>query len=162
MFPRLRFRDSQDIGTSEVVPKSTELPPQTTRTKPPIPRSRTPSTIIPFATAQTVASFIEIAPGVYHERIIVTQNHQNASRFFGMGATRPKTSSSPTHLTPKQAGGTFFTETAEINGDAFEADNLTFENTAGNTGPGRRRRRPLGPGDLQALPLPRPSGHPLR
>jgi pectinesterase len=37
-------------------------------------------------------------------------------------------------LNAKQAGGTFFTETVEINGDGFEADNLTFENTAGNTG----------------------------
>jgi pectinesterase len=37
-------------------------------------------------------------------------------------------------LNAKQAGGTFFTETVEINGNGFEADNLTFENTAGNTG----------------------------
>jgi pectinesterase len=37
-------------------------------------------------------------------------------------------------LNAKQAGGTFFTETVEINGTGFEADNLTFENTAGNTG----------------------------
>ena len=37
-------------------------------------------------------------------------------------------------LNAKQAGGTFFTETVEINGTGFEADNITFENTAGNTG----------------------------
>ena len=37
-------------------------------------------------------------------------------------------------LNAKQAGGTFFTETVEINGAGFEADNITFENTAGNTG----------------------------
>jgi len=37
-------------------------------------------------------------------------------------------------LNAKQAGGTFFTETVEINGDGFEADNITFENAAGNTG----------------------------
>ena len=49
-------------------------------------------------------------------------------------ANPPPTSSSPTSLNAKQAGGTFFTETVEINGAGFEADNLTFENTAGNTG----------------------------
>jgi pectinesterase len=37
-------------------------------------------------------------------------------------------------LNAKQAGGTFFTHTVEINGTGFEADNITFENTAGNTG----------------------------
>ena len=37
-------------------------------------------------------------------------------------------------LNAKQAGGTFFSETVEINGTGFEADNITFENTAGNTG----------------------------
>ncbi len=37
-------------------------------------------------------------------------------------------------LNAKQAVGTFFTETVEINGQGFEADNITFENTAGNTG----------------------------
>jgi pectinesterase len=37
-------------------------------------------------------------------------------------------------LNARQAGGTFFTETVEINGTGFEADNITFENTARNTG----------------------------
>jgi len=76
--------------------------------------------------------YIEIAPGTYRERVIVTQNHQNIT-FVGMGA-KPEDTVISNSLNAKTAGGTFFTETAEINGDGFEADNITFENTAGNTG----------------------------
>ena len=76
--------------------------------------------------------FIEIAPGVYHERVIVTQNHTNIT-LVGMGKT-PEDVVITNSLNAKQAGGTFFTETVEINGTGFEADNITFENTAGNTG----------------------------
>jgi pectinesterase len=76
--------------------------------------------------------FIEIAPGIYHERVIVTQNHTNIT-LIGMGKS-PEDVVITNSLNAKQAGGTFFTETVEINGDGFEADNLTFENTAGNTG----------------------------
>jgi|HubBroStandDraft_1064217.scaffolds.fasta_scaffold39611_3 pectinesterase len=76
--------------------------------------------------------YIEIAPGVYHERVIVTQNHTNIA-LVGMGKG-PEDVVITNSLNAKQAGGTFFTETVEINGDGFEADNLTFENTAGNTG----------------------------
>ncbi len=76
--------------------------------------------------------FIEIAPGVYHERVIVTQNHTNIT-LVGMGAS-PADVVVTNSLNAKQAGGTFFTETVEVNGAGFEADNLTFENTAGNTG----------------------------
>ena len=76
--------------------------------------------------------YIEIAAGTYHERVIVTQNHQNIT-FVGMGRT-PAETVITNSLNAKAAGGTFFTETAEINGDGFEADNITFENAAGNTG----------------------------
>src|SRR5579863_6662575 len=76
--------------------------------------------------------FIEIAPGEYHERVIVTQNHRNIT-LVGMGKS-PADVVITNSLNAKQAGGTFFTETVEINGDGFEADNLTFENAAGNTG----------------------------
>jgi pectinesterase len=76
--------------------------------------------------------FIEISPGTYKERVIVTQNHQNVT-FIGLGA-KPDDVVITNSLNAKTAGGTFFTETAEINGDGFEADNLTFENAAGNTG----------------------------
>jgi pectinesterase len=76
--------------------------------------------------------YIEIAPGTYHERIIVTQNHNNIT-LIGMGKS-PEDTIITNSMNAKQAGGTFFTETAEINGAGFQADNLTFENTAGNTG----------------------------
>jgi pectinesterase len=76
--------------------------------------------------------FIEIAPGTYHERIIVTQNHPNVT-LLGKGAT-PADVVITNSLNAKQAGGTFFTETVQVNGEGFQADNLTIENTAGNTG----------------------------
>lgn len=76
--------------------------------------------------------YIEIAPGVYHERVIVTQNHSNIT-LIGMGKS-PADVVITNSLNAKQAGGTFFTETVEINGAGFEADNITFENAAGNTG----------------------------
>ena len=59
--------------------------------------------------------FIEIAPGVYHERVIVTQNHTNIT-LVGMGKS-PADVVITNSLNAKQAGGTFFTETVEINGD---------------------------------------------
>jgi len=76
--------------------------------------------------------YIEIAPGVYHERVIVTQNHTNIV-LVGMGKS-PEDVVITNSLNAKQAGGTFFTETVEINGNGFEADNITFENSAGNAG----------------------------
>jgi pectinesterase len=76
--------------------------------------------------------YIEIEPGVYHERVIVTQNHPNIT-FVGMGK-RPEDVVITNSMNAKQAGGTFFTETVRVDAPGFEADNLTFENTAGNTG----------------------------
>jgi len=76
--------------------------------------------------------FIEIAPGTYRERVIVTQNHPNVT-LIGKGSS-PADVVITNSLNARQAGGTFFTETVQVNGDGFQADNLTFENTAGNTG----------------------------
>jgi pectinesterase len=76
--------------------------------------------------------YIEIAPGIYRERVIVTQNHANIT-LLGMGES-PTDVVITNSLNARQAGGTFFTETVEINGTGFEADNITFENAAGNTG----------------------------
>jgi pectinesterase len=76
--------------------------------------------------------FIEIAPGTYHERVTITQNHPNIT-FIGTGKS-PEDVVITNSLNAKTAGGTFFTETVEVNGANFEADNITFENTAGNTG----------------------------
>jgi pectinesterase len=85
----------------------------------------------PFAT-DGGRVFIEIAPGTYHERVIVTQNHNNIT-LIGLGKS-PSDVVITNSLNAKVAGGTFFTETVEINGAGFEADNITFENAAGNTG----------------------------
>ena len=76
--------------------------------------------------------YIEIAPGTYNERVIVTQNHPNIT-LIGKGK-RPEDVVITNSLNAKQAGGTFFTETVEVNGPGFQADNITFENSAGNTG----------------------------
>src|ERR1700761_8713265 len=76
--------------------------------------------------------FIEIEPGTYNERVIITQNHPNIT-FLGRGKS-PEDVVITNSLNAKQAGGTFFTETVEINGTGFQADNITFENSAGNTG----------------------------
>jgi len=75
---------------------------------------------------------IEVAPGTYRERVIVTQNHTNIT-LLGMGKS-PADVVITNSLNARQAGGTFFTETVEVNGQGFEADNITFENAAGNTG----------------------------
>jgi pectinesterase len=76
--------------------------------------------------------FLEIVPGTYHERLNITQNHRNIT-LVGMGRG-PEDVVITNNLNAKQAGGTFFTETVEVNGTGFEADNVTFENSAGNTG----------------------------
>jgi pectinesterase len=76
--------------------------------------------------------YIEIEPGTYSERVIITQNHPNIT-LIGKGKS-PADVVITNSLNAKQAGGTFFTETVEVNGSGFEADNITFENSAGNTG----------------------------
>jgi pectinesterase len=75
---------------------------------------------------------IEIVPGRYHERITVTRNHPNVT-LLGLGRS-PSDVVITNSLNAKQAGGTFLSATTDIEGDGFEADNLTFENSAGNTG----------------------------
>ena len=76
--------------------------------------------------------YISIVPGVYHERINVTQNRPRVT-LLGLG-TSPEDVVITASQNAKEAGGTFFTETAEINGENFEADNVTFANEAGPTG----------------------------
>jgi pectinesterase len=78
--------------------------------------------------------YIEIEPGTYHERVIVTQNHPNIT-LIGKGKS-PQDTVITNSLNAKQAGGTFFTETVRIDGANFQADNITFENSAGDTGQG--------------------------
>jgi len=71
---------------------------------------------------------ISIAPGIYKERVVVTRNRPRIT-LIGLGK-----SPADTVITASQnaasAGGTFLSATVEIDGDAFEADNLTFQNDA--------------------------------
>jgi pectinesterase len=75
---------------------------------------------------------IRITPGVYHERVWVPENRPRLT-LIGLGTHPEDTVISSGHF-GKEAGGTFFTETVEVNGEGFEADNITFENTAGRVG----------------------------
>lgn len=75
---------------------------------------------------------IRITPGVYHERIWVPQNRPNVE-LLGLGKTPADTVIVSNHYAG-ESGGTFFTETAEIAGNGFIADNLTFKNSAGPVG----------------------------
>ena len=77
-------------------------------------------------------TIIEIVPGTYHERINITRNRPRIT-LLGLGKS-PQDVVITNSMNARQAGGTFFTETAQINGDQFEADNVTFENSAGPTG----------------------------
>lgn len=76
--------------------------------------------------------YIHIAPATYHERVIVTPNRPRTT-FLGTGAD-PSQVVIVASQNAKSAGGTFFSETVEINAPDFQADNVTFENAAGRTG----------------------------
>jgi pectinesterase len=76
--------------------------------------------------------YLHIAPGIYHERVIVTQNRSRTT-MLGTGA-KPGDVVITASQNAKSAGGTFFSSTVEVYGSEFEADNITFENAAGNTG----------------------------
>ena len=76
--------------------------------------------------------YVQIAPGTYRERVFVTQNRPRVTLIGG--GTDPSQVVISASQNAKSAGGTFFTSTVEVNGEGFEADNLTFENAAGNTG----------------------------
>lgn len=76
--------------------------------------------------------YLEIAPGIYHERVIVTQNRPRTT-MIGEG-TKPGDVVIVASQSAKSAGGTFFSSTVEVYGAAFEAANLTFENDAGRVG----------------------------
>lgn len=76
--------------------------------------------------------FIHIVPGVYHERINVTRLRPRVT-LLGEGKGPEDVVVTAAHFA-REAGGTYFSETAQVNGDDFEADNITFENTAGPVG----------------------------
>jgi pectinesterase len=75
---------------------------------------------------------ISVVPGIYHERIAVTRNRPRIT-FLGLGKGTEDVVITAS-MNAKAAGGTFLSATTDIEGEAFEADNITFENAAGNTG----------------------------
>jgi pectinesterase len=70
---------------------------------------------------------IEIRPGTYKERVILPKDMPRVT-FLGSDA---KTTVITSDMSAKVAGGTFLSATVTIYGDAFEAENITFENTFG-------------------------------
>jgi pectinesterase len=77
--------------------------------------------------------FIEIVPGTYHERVYVSQLRPRTT-LLGLGKDPSRIVISSAQ-NPASGQSTFFTETTEVLADDFQADNITFENTAGPTGP---------------------------
>lgn len=75
---------------------------------------------------------IHIAPGVYKERVSVSKLRPRTT-FLGVSSD-PSQVVITAAMYAKIAGGTFFTETVQIDGEEFEADGVTFENAAGPVG----------------------------
>ena len=70
---------------------------------------------------------VEIRPGTYKERVIVPPDMPRVT-FLGKDA---KTTVITAAVSAKEAGGTFLSATVTVYGAAFEAENITFENTFG-------------------------------
>lgn len=76
--------------------------------------------------------YLHIAPGTYRERVWISPLRPRTT-FLGTGSD-PSQVVIMAGQSAKMAGGTFFTETVQVLGDDFEADNVTFQNDAGPVG----------------------------
>jgi len=76
--------------------------------------------------------YVHIAPATYRERVVISPLRPRTT-FLGEGSD-PSQVVITASQNAKSAGGTFFTETVEVIAPDFEADNVTFENSAGPTG----------------------------
>ena len=76
--------------------------------------------------------YVHIADGVYAERVMVTANRPQTTLLGN--ATNPAAVVITASQNAKSTGGTFFSETVDIEAPGFEADGVTFANTAGATG----------------------------
>jgi len=76
--------------------------------------------------------YVHIAPGTYSERVIVTANRPRTT-FLG-DPSDPSRVIITAAQNAKSAGGTFFSETVDVEAPEFNADGITFANTAGATG----------------------------
>jgi len=99
--------------------------------------------VAPFATIQYAMDhapqpgpagrlYVHIADGVYGERVMVTANRPRTTLLGN--ATNPSAVVITAAQNAKSAGGTFFSETVDVEAPGFEADGVTFANTAGATG----------------------------
>ncbi len=70
---------------------------------------------------------IEIRPGIYKERLVVPQDRARTT-FLGQDAATTVITAA---MSAKEAGGTFFSSTVDVQGGEFHAENITFENTFG-------------------------------
>ena len=70
---------------------------------------------------------IEIKPGTYHERVVVPKDRPRVT-FLGSDA---RTTLITFRTAAKDVGGTFLSATVSVNGDGFEAENISFENSLG-------------------------------
>ncbi len=76
--------------------------------------------------------YLHIAPATYRERVWVSPLRPRTT-FLGQGK-EPGDVVITASQSAKTAGGTFFTESVEVNAPDFQADNVTFENAAGPVG----------------------------
>ena len=76
--------------------------------------------------------YVHIAQGTYSERVIVTANRPRTT-FLG-DSSDPSRVVITAAQNAKSAGGTFFSETVDVEAPEFNADGITFANTAGATG----------------------------
>jgi pectinesterase len=76
--------------------------------------------------------YVHIAPGTYSERVIVTANRPRTT-FLGEPSD-PSRVIITAAQNAKSSGGTFFSETVDVEAPEFNADGITFANTAGATG----------------------------
>ena len=83
--------------------------------------------VLDHAPASVSRVILEIRPGVYRERVKIPQDRPNLT-LVGSDASSTLITGG---MSAAQAGGTFFSPITEIDGAAFEAENLSFENSFG-------------------------------
>lgn len=83
--------------------------------------------VLDHAPASVSRVVLEIRPGVYRERVKIPQDRPSLT-LLGSDASSTLITGS---MSAAQAGGTFFSPIAEIDGASFEAENLSFENSFG-------------------------------
>lgn len=72
---------------------------------------------------------IAIRPGVYRERVRIPETRRRVT-LLGMGKN-PQDTVITYNMSAAAAGGTFFSSTVDVQGEGFEASNLTIENSYG-------------------------------